>query len=81
MPRLHFDLGIWLVCTAGLLVLSSIGLLVDPRPRPDFWTYVAFAVGACALAGLVVQNGVVKKGYRLMKRRPPDQAEDFEDKP
>jgi hypothetical protein len=62
-------------------VFASVGFVVDGRAGRHFWTVLAVGVGVCAIMGWVVQNNLVRLGYRLTKPRPPDQAEDYEDRP
>jgi hypothetical protein len=81
MPRPVTDFRLWLVCSGGLLVLASIGFVVEARAGRHFWTDLAVAFGACAVIGWVVQDGLVRRGYRLTRPKPPDQAEDYEDRP
>lgn len=79
MPRFATDLGLWLVCSGGLLVAVVPGLAANPpRSRPLWFDLAAAALG-CALVGWLVQHGLVMDGYRLT-RRPDSKAEDYEDK-
>jgi hypothetical protein len=80
MHRPAFDFRLWLLCSGGLLVLASVGFLVEGREGRGFWTIAPFAVGTCAVLGWVIQYDLVRRGYRLTKPRPPEQAEDYWDR-
>jgi hypothetical protein len=79
--RPAFDLGLWAVCTAPVLVLFGGALSLDLwhhgwKPAIGRW-FVGATVGSLFL-GYGMYNSLRRRGWRVSRPRP-DQAEDYGD--
>ena len=80
MSRFATDLGLWLLCSGGLLLVVGVGIAVEAKggPGQDYVIGIALASLVCVPVGWVIQAFLVGEGYRLTRR--PDQAADYEDR-
>ena len=82
MPRPAFDLTLWAACAGASAVLfaapAAVNMALRGRSAANI-ANMAVCAGVGVAIGTALQVSLNRMGVRLSGRRPPEQAEDYDD--